>query len=279
MAKTILTTSHDLTVQDWLGAGNQLGIDIWQKKYRNGDESFMEWLHRVSGGSDTVRRMILDKRFLFGGRILANRGLANSDRKLTLSNCYASAPPQDNLESIFDCAKKLARTYSYGGGVGVDLSNLAPNGAKVRNAAKESSGAVSFMDLYSLVTGLISQNGRRGALMLSLSVDHPDIEEFIDVKKDLDRVTKANISVRITSKFMEAVIDDRDYDLEFTRKETGETIRKTVNAKELFMKIAENNWDMGEPGVLFWDRITDWNLLSEYDNFEYAGVNPCAEEP
>ena len=279
MAKTIPQTSRDITVQDWLGADNQLGIDIWERKYRNGDESFMDWLDRVSGGSDTVKRMILDKRFLFGGRILANRGTSNGDRKITLSNCYVLNAPQDNLESIFDCAKKLARTYSYGGGVGVDLSNLAPNGAKVRNAAKESSGAVSFMDLYSLVTGLISQNGRRGALMLSLSVDHPDIEEFIDVKKDLDRVTKANISVRITSEFMEAVINDRDYDLEFTRNETGETIRKTVNAKALFMKIAENNWDMGEPGVLFWDRITDWNLLSEYDNFEYAGVNPCAEEP
>lgn len=279
MAKTIPTTSHDVTVQDWLGADNQLGIDIWERKYRNGDEPFTDWLHRVSGGSDTVKQMILDKRFLFGGRILANRGIADGDRKITYSNCYVVNAPQDNLESIFDCAKKLARTYSYGGGVGIDLSKLAPNGAKVRNAAKESSGAVSFMDLYSLVTGLISQNGRRGALMLSLSVDHPDIEEFIDVKKDLERVTKANISVRITSEFMEAVINDRDYDLEFTRKETGETIHKTVNARTLFMKIAENNWDMGEPGVLFWDRITDWNLLSEYDNFEYAGVNPCAEEP
>lgn len=279
MAKTIPTTLPDITVQDWLGADNQLGIDIWEKKYRYNNESFMEWLHRVSGGSDTVKHMILDKRFLFGGRILANRGIADGDRKITYSNCYCAAPPQDSLESIFDCAKKLARTYSYGGGIGVDLSNLAPNGAKVRNAAKESSGAVSFMDLYSLVTGLISQNGRRGALMLSLSVDHPDIEEFIDVKKDLNRVTKANISVRITSEFMEAVLNDRDFDLEFTRPETGETIRKTVNARKLFMKITENNWDMGEPGVLFWDRITQWNLLSEYDNFEYAGVNPCAEEP
>ena len=235
----------------------------------------MDWLHRVSGGSDTVKRMILDKRFLFGGRILANRGTADGCRKITYSNCYVVDAPQDNLESIFDCAKKLARTYSYGGGVGIDLTRLAPNGAKVRNAAKASSGAVSFMDLYSLVTGLISQNGRRGALMLSLSVDHPDIEEFIDVKKDLSRVTKANISVRITSEFMDAVLGDRDYDLEFTRNETSETIHKTVNARALFMKIAENNWDMGEPGVLFWDRIANWNLLSEYDNFEYAGVNPC----
>ena len=161
MDKITPTTSHEITVQDWLGADNQLGIDIWEKKYRNGDETFAQWLDRVSGGSDTVKQMIVDKRFLFGGRILANRGIAGDNTKLTLSNCYCVAPPEDNLESIFECAKKLARTYSYGGGIGVDLSKLAPKGAKVRNAAKSSSGAVSFMDLYSLVTGLISQHGRR----------------------------------------------------------------------------------------------------------------------
>lgn len=274
------TNSHDanreMTVEDWLGADNQLGIDIWERKYRHDGESFPEWLHRVSGGSDTVKHLILQKRFLFGGRILANRGIVDPDKKITLSNCYVIEPPKDNLESIFECAKKLARTYSYGGGCGVDLSGLAPNGARVRNAAKESSGAVSFMDLYSLVTGLISQNGRRGALMLSLDVSHPDIEEFIDVKKDLDRVTKANISVRVSDEFMDAVDNDEDFDLEFTRKETGEVTKKTVRARELFRKIAESNWDMGEPGMLFWDAIQNWNLLAGYENFCYAGVNPCA---
>lgn len=267
-----------MTVQDWLGADNALGISIWENKYRNENETFDEWLDRVSGGNQDVRKLIVKKKFLFGGRILANRGLAK-DKKITYSNCYVCGAPEDNLESIFDVASKLARTYSYGGGVGVDLSKLAPNGAKVRNAAKQSSGAVSFMDLYSLVTGLISQNGRRGALMLSLSIDHPDIEEFIDVKKDLDRVTKANISIRITNEFMEAVKADEDFDLTFTRNETGETITKTVRAKDLFMKIVANNWDMGEPGMLFWDRIKSWSLLSDFDNFEFAGTNPCAEEP
>ncbi len=269
------TTDHALTVQDWLGAENAIGLDIWEKKYRYGDESFESWLDRVSGGSDAVKQLILQKKFLFAGRILANRGIVRNGRKLTMSNCYVIETPSDNLESIFDCAKKLARTYSYGGGVGVDISKLAPRGAKVRNAAKESSGAVSFMDLYSLVTGLISQNGRRGALMLSLSIDHPDVEEFIDVKKDLDRVTKANISLRITDKFMNAVASGSDYDLEFVRQETGETIKKTVNAKALFRKIAESNWDMGEPGVLFWDTINKWNLLSGFEDFEFAGTNPC----
>ena len=102
-------------------------------------------------------------------------------------NCYVMSPPEDSIESIFDCAKKLARTYSYGGGCGIDISKLAPRGAKVNNTAKETSGSVSFMDLYSLVTELIGQNGRRGALMLSIDCDHPDLEEFIDVKTDLNR--------------------------------------------------------------------------------------------
>jgi ribonucleoside-diphosphate reductase alpha chain len=270
-----------MTIQEWLGADNQLGIDIWHKKYQYNGESFDNWLDRVSNGSETVKKLILDKKFLFGGRILASRGIQNfnPEAKTTYSNCYVLDAPYDNLESIFDCAKNLARTYSYGGGVGIDLSRLAPKGSKVRNAAKESSGAVSFMDLYSMVTGLIAQAGRRGALMISMDCDHPDIEEFIDIKKDLDKVTKANISVKVTDDFMEAAINNNTYELSFTREETGETITKTVNARDLLMKLAYNNWDMGEPGVLFWDRIKEWNMLSEYENFEYAGVNPCAEEP
>ena len=269
-----------MTVQEWLGADNTLGIDIWEKKYRFNNESFDQWLDRVSNGDEKIKSLIIEKKFLFGGRILANRGIQKIDPsiKTTYSNCYVTSV-EDNLESIFDCAKKIARTFSYGGGIGVDLSNLAPKGAKVRNAAKESSGAVSFMDMYSDITGLISQGGRRGALMLSLSCDHPDIEEFIDIKKDLDRVTKANISVRVTDEFMNAVVNDEPFTLSFVRDATGERIEKTVNARELMKKIAYNNWDMGEPGVLFWDRIEGWTLLSEYDNFKYAGVNPCAEEP
>lgn len=115
--------------------------------------------------------------------------------------------------------------------------------------------------------------------MISMDCDHPDIEEFIDIKKDLDKVTKANISIKVTDAFMEAAISNQQYKLCFTREETGETIEKAVNARDIMMKLAYNNWDMGEPGVLFWDRIENWNLLSEYQNFQYAGVNPCAEEP
>ena len=115
--------------------------------------------------------------------------------------------------------------------------------------------------------------------MISIDCTHPDLDEFIEIKSDLDRVTKANISIRITDEFMEAVRGKRPWKLSYTRKETGETIQKRVDAYELFHKICEMNWDYAEPGMLFWDRIENWNLLSEDDNFHYAGVNPCAEEP
>ena len=268
-----------MTVQEWLGTENQLGQDIWERKYRYENETFDEWINRVSGGNSEIANLIKEKKFLFGGRILANRGLENKGRKISLSNCYVIEPPEDNIESIFDCAKKLARTYSYGGGCGVDISKLSPRGARVNNAAKETTGSVSFMDLYSMVTGLIGQAGRRGALMLSLSCEHPDLEEFIGIKSDLDRVTKANISIRITDKFMAAVKNKTPFILSFTRLETGETITKEIDAYEMFHKMCEMNWDYAEPGMLFWDRINNWNLLSCDDEFEYAGTNPCAEEP
>lgn len=268
-----------LTVEKWLGEDNTLGIDIWNKKYRHEEETFDEWLDRVSNGDNDLKKLIKEKKFLFGGRILANRGLHNKGKKITYSNCYVLSEPEDNIESIFECAKKLARTFSYGGGCGIDLSKLSPKGAKVNNAAKETSGAVSFMDLYSTITGLIGQEGRRGALMLSLDCSHPDLEDFIGIKSDLDKVTKANISVRMTNEFMNAVQNNEDYTLKFTRVETGEEIVKKVKAKELFHKLCEMNWDMAEPGILFWDNIENYNLLSNTEGFRYASVNPCAEEP
>lgn len=265
--------------REWLGEDNQLGVDIWEKKYCHDGESFDEWVTRISGGNEEIGEYIKEKKFLFGGRILSNRGLNKEGRKVTYSNCYVIQPPEDNIESIFECAKKLARTYSYGGGCGIDISGLSPRGAKINNAAKETSGAVSFMDLYSMVTGLIGQNGRRGALMISIDCSHPDLQEFIGLKTDLEKVTKANISVRISDEFMEGVKNNEDYTLHYTREVTGEVIEKQVNAREIFRLIAETNWDYAEPGALFWDRVKSWNLLSNTKEFEYAGVNPCAEEP
>lgn len=268
-----------MKVEEWLGASNQLGIDIWTNKYCAENESFDAWLDRVSDGDEALKNLIIEKKFLFGGRILSNRGLDRNGVKVTYSNCYVVTPPEDNIESIFDCASKMARTFSYGGGVGIDISNLAPEGARVNNTAKYTSGATSFMDLYSQVTGLIGQNGRRGALMISISCKHPDLEKFIEIKSDLNRVTKANISVRITDEFMQAVKERGKFELRFERIETGEVISKIIDAYEMFHKLAEMNWDYAEPGCLYWDRIEKWNLLSNTKEFSYAGTNPCAEEP
>lgn len=287
-----------ITEKDWLG-DNDLALAIYNKKYRNGDESFEEFLDRVSGKNKAIKELILKKKFIFAGRILASRGIA--DRKVTYSNCYVITPPEDNIESIFDCCKKLAKTYSYGGGCGTDLSKLRPNGAAVHNASKFSSGPVSFMDMFSQVTQTISQNGRRGALMLSLDVRHPDVEEFIDCKTDLNRVNFANISVKVSDDFMIAAEADKDYllhwpcDMQINEKEIeaikeyntlvevetscGPVYLKKVKAKELFSKLAKNNWDYAEPGMLFWDNICNYNLVSNDPNFHYAGTNPCAEEP
>lgn len=266
-----------MTVEEWLGKDNKLGIDIWHRKYQKNGETFDEWLDRVSNNNKEVKNLIIEKKFLFGGRILSNRGL--TDEHVTYSNCYVIAPPEDNIESIYESRKKLARTYSYGGGCGIDLSNLAPAGARVRNQAEHTTGAVSFMQGYSQTTEEIGQNGRRGALMISLDCHHPDLLDFIDAKTKEGAVTKANISVRVTDDFMQAVENDEDWVMSFTRVETGETITKTAKAKDIFHKLCQNNSDWAEPGILYWDRIENWNLLSEDPDFHYAGTNPCAEEP
>ena len=261
-----------MEVYEWLGS--QLSQDIWNNKYRYNNESFEEWLDRVSGGSQIIAKLIREKKFIFGGRILANRGLNHFGKRITLSNCYVLPAPEDNIESIFTCASQLARTYSYGGGCGVDVSKLRPKNAKVNNAASSTTGATSFMDFFSYVTGLIGQEGRRGALMLSIDCTHPDLEEFINLKSDLNLCTKANISVRISDNFMKAVEDDTDWKLSFTTEH--ETIEKIVKAKEIFKLLAKRNWEMAEPGILYWNRIKDYNMLNLDPNFEYAGTNPCA---
>ena len=266
-----------MSVENWLN-NNQLAIDIWNKKYKFENETFEEWLERASGGDADLKNLMLEKRFLFGGRILANRGLQNYGKKVTYSNCYVLGISDDSIESIYQTCADLARTFSYGGGCGVDISKLRAKGMNVHNAAKTTTGAVSFMNTFSNVSEVIGQNGRRGALMLSIDCTHPDLEEFIDVKNDLNAVTKANISVRVTDEFMNAVVNNRDWELHF-ETEKGDVLTKTVNATELFRKLAKNNWSMAEPGILYWDTIANYNILSEDPNFEYAGVNPCAEEP
>ena len=162
-------------------------------------------------------------------------------------------------------------------GVGIDISKLRPKDSKVNNASNTTTGAISFMDLYSLTTELIGQRGRRGALMITLDCSHPDIIDFINCKTDLGKVTKANISIKFSDDFMNAIQKDEDWLLYFEVEATGETIEKVVKAKDVYHLFCRNDWDYAEPSAVFWDRITNWHLMSEDEEFEIVGLNPCAK--
>lgn len=230
--------------------------DILQNKYQQHGETFSEFIERVSGKNDVVAKAIRNKEFLFAGRTLAGRGqFEKTGRKVMLSNCAVLPPPEDSVESIFERAKQMAVIYSRGGGVGLDISTLRPNGSPVNNSAYTTTGAVSFIPLYDITTGVIGQNNRRGALMITMDVHYPDIMDFINCKNNIENVTNANISVRVDDEFMQHP------------------------NKEVFDTICRNAWSHGEPGFLYWDRIKSWHLLSEHPEYEIVSTNPCGEQP
>lgn len=214
--------------------------------------------------------------FILAGRSLYGAG-AKGKFKSSMSNCYILPKPEDNLESIFDVSKEMARIFSYGGGCGVDISNLRPKNAKVKNVARTSSGAVSFMNLFSSVGELIAQQNRRGAILIAMDCNHPDIEDFLTIKQNNDKVQGANISIKFTDEFMQAVKGNKDIQLYFKVKATGEEITKTINAGEFFTKFAEAQHGFAEPGALFIDTVRNWNMLSEYKDYKIDVTNPCAE--
>ncbi len=262
-----------LREKDWVST--ELAKSIWTNKYQFENETIEEFFERVTNGNKSIIEMMKSKVFSPAGRILANRGLQHKGQKITFNNCYVNLSPRDNIESIFLVASEIARTFSYGGGTGVDISKLRPNKSKVNNSAKTTSGACTFMQLYDVTSKIIGQHGRRAALMITLDCSHPDIENFIDMKNDLNVVTKANISIKVSDKFMESVVNNKMFDLEFYVKSTGEQISKQVSAQQIFNKIAHSNWRMAEPGFLFWDKMNNWSLLSEDENFEFTSTNPC----
>lgn len=141
---------------------SEFQMKIFKDKYQFENENFDQFIERVSAGNTGIARLIREKKFLFAGRILANRGLHKFGKKVTYSNCYVIPQPEDDIKSIYEAAYRLARTFSYGGGSGIDISKLRPNGSIVNNAAKTTSGAVSFMDLFNMTTDIIGQKGRRG---------------------------------------------------------------------------------------------------------------------
>lgn len=212
-------------------------------------------------------------RFIPGGRIMHAAG---NSRRVTALNCYVIPVLDDSIESIFDWMKQAARTYSLGGGVGTDISVLRPRGASVNNAARSSTGSVSFMELFSLTTGTIGQSGRRGALMITIADNHPDVLDFIKVKRNLEKVRYANLSVRISDAFMRAVEDNGTHDLVFENERA--TMRRTVKAREVWRDLISGARDYAEPGVIFWDAVKRWST-SEYNGMGVVTTNPCSEVP
>lgn len=208
-------------------------------------------------------------------------GIGNNFQLVSTSNCAVVESPQDTMSSIFDAARDMANLYKRRFGVGIDISNLRPAGAPVNNAAVTSTGAWSFADFYSYVTRMVGQSGRRGALMITLDVRHPDIEHFITMKADLTKVTGANVSVKVSDDFMRAVENDEEYVLHFpVGAPPGQrTFERVVRARDIFKLIAKTANDTAEPGFLYWDTITRNLPLDNYEGFKTVSTNPCGEIP
>lgn len=253
--------TEKLPSQMWRRVAREIASPEQKKDLRKEWEENFYWL-------------LSDFKFIPGGRILFGAG---QKRRATLLNCYYMPIKEDSIEGIFEWCKEAARTYSFGGGVGTDISVLRPKGAPVNNSAIYSTGAVSFMDLLSTTTGTIGQAGRRGALMITIKVDHPDIMEFLDIKNDAARskVQFANISVKVDDRFMEAVERDGDYDLSFANEKIE--MKRTVRARDVWSKLVKSAWSSAEPGLIFWDTVKKYSP-TEYGGMEVNGVNPCSEQ-
>tara|TARA_Y100000782_G_scaffold114356_1_gene150290 strand:+ start:3711 stop:6290 length:2580 start_codon:yes stop_codon:yes gene_type:complete len=209
------------------------------------------------------------------GSVMA--ALGNQHMIASLSNCVVMPSPFDSYGGIMWTDQQLAQLFKRRCGVGVDISSLRPSGLPVNNAAGSTSGAVSFMHRFSQTTREVSQNGRRGALMLTMDIAHPDVEDFVTIKQDLTKVTGANISVRLSDEFMQAVADDTDFTHRFPIDAKEPEITKTVRARDLWNTIIECAHNTAEPGLIFWDRQHKYSTSSVYPGFENLSTNPCSE--
>lgn len=245
----------------------------------------------------------LFKRFKYvipGGSVMSGLG---TGKLVSLSNCFVIGSPEDSYSSIMNTRSQQVQLMKRRGGVGYDLSDLRPRGTKVNNAAKVSTGAASFMEVCSDITNEVAQGGRRGALMLSININHPDIEEFITKKQDLTKVTGANISVKVTDEFMKAVVDDKDYllrwpvytnyspsqleEMEYDKLLCiGESLSvdkrvylKKIKARKLWNTLMHCAYNTAEPGIIFESTMHNYAPDGVYEEFKMIGTNPCGEIP
>lgn len=249
---------------------------------------------------EAIYQLFKDFKYIIpGGSVMSGCG---TGALVSLSNCFVIGSPKDSYAEIMKTRSQQAQLMKRRGGVGYDLSQLRPRGARVNNAAKSSTGAASFMDVCSDITNEVAQNGRRGALMLSMNINHPDIEEFITKKQDLTKVTGANISVKVTDEFMQAVEKDEDYILRFPVDESvpqglmieempynelwffsdddhPNSFFKKVRARELWNTLMHCAWNTAEPGIMFEGAMHNYSPDGVYPNFKMVGTNPCGEIP
>ena len=289
-------------------SGDELAASTWLKKYAYEAEQTPEDMHhrlaREFAKIESRYPNPLTEEEIFelfdhfkyvipGGSVMSVLG---TDMISSISNCVVVDSPSDSISSIMDTCKDAANLFKRRCGVGFDISKLRPNGALVHNSAKESTGAASFMELFSCITETISQKGRRGALLLSMSVNHPDVIEFIEKKQDLTKVTGANVSVKITDEFMKAVENNTDYllrwpidfnpspefinDLPYDKLVSiGESFDnpvycKKIKARTLWNKLVHCAWNTGEPGILFEDTIHNCSPGEGYPQFRTISTNP-----
>ena len=210
------------------------------------------------------------------GSIMSMLGV---DKIGSLSNCFVIGQPEDSYGGILQKDEQLVQLMKRRGGVGIDISTLRPSGTNVTNAAKTSTGAASFMERFSNSTREVAQGGRRGALMITIDVRHPDVFDFVNIKKDRTKVTGANISVMLRDDFMEAVKKDEDYILRFPCDVdiADADVVKTIKAKELYESIVENAWENAEPGQMFIDKHWNYSPDGAYEQYRGVTTNPCGE--
>ncbi|MBL4928744.1 adenosylcobalamin-dependent ribonucleoside-diphosphate reductase [Fuscibacter oryzae] len=261
---------------------------IWDMKYRlkeaDGtpiDGSVEDSWHRIARALAVVEKnpaeweakfykALEGFKFLPAGRITAGAG---TGRNVTLFNCFVMGTVPDSMGGIFDALKEAALTMQQGGGIGYDFSTIRPRGAEVKGVAADASGPLSFMDVWdAMCRTIMSAGSRRGAMMATMRCDHPDVEQFIEAKKDPARLRMFNLSVLITDPFMDAVKADGPWELVF-----GGKVYKTIPARDLWNKIMRNTYDFAEPGVIFIDRINKANNLGYVETI--AATNPCGEQP
>lgn len=263
-----------MTAEEWLG-NNPIACTIWHTKYQNGNESFEQWLDRESCGNPEIRRLIFGKKFLFGGRTLANRGLNNG----SYANCYSHGFIEDTLEDIMQANTDLALTYRVHGGQGLSVSKIRPKDTPIGTRYK-SDGIIPFMKLFNQTTETISQGGsRKGALMISCDVWHKQIEDFITVKSTDGAIEKANLSVEIDDEFMGLVslyIERGEHPIKHMVKAyNGHIIEYDVDVAKVYDLICENALKHAEPGIIFTNKFRHYNLMQYVPGYNIETSNPC----